>query len=174
VIAHHLSHQQVLERLCEQVRFARRRFGHDEVIDFLAVLFGYAISGERALSAFYERLHPFAPAFMALFGRDRLPVRSTGTAPHGGGQFGQLSHSLDSMGDSPSPSLYIWSSPFSPFQTARIVLALHVFVFLLVVCLLLASFEAWASLLVPSSVFPLKRWGHPHHSPPSPQTTHST
>ncbi len=25
----------------------RRRFGHYEVIDFLAVLFGYAISGER-------------------------------------------------------------------------------------------------------------------------------
>ena len=110
MIAHHLSHQQVLERLCEQVRFARRRFGHDEVIDFLAVLFGYAI----------------------------------GTAPHGGGQFGQLSHSLESMGDSPSPSLeYIWSSPFSPFQTARIVLALHGFVFLLVICLLLSLARLW-------------------------------
>jgi hypothetical protein len=62
VIAHHLSRQQVLERLCEQVCFARRRFGHYEVIDFLAVLFGYAISGERTLEAFYERLHPFASA----------------------------------------------------------------------------------------------------------------
>jgi hypothetical protein len=34
-----------------------------------------------------------------------LLVQSAGTAPHGGGQFGQLSHSLDSMVDSPYPSL---------------------------------------------------------------------
>jgi hypothetical protein len=33
----------------------RRRFGHYEVIDFLAILFGYAISGERTLEAFYPR-----------------------------------------------------------------------------------------------------------------------
>jgi hypothetical protein len=46
------------------------------VIDFLAVLFGYAISGERTLEAFYERLQPFAVPFMALFERDRLPSRS--------------------------------------------------------------------------------------------------
>jgi len=47
------------------------------VIDFLAVLFGYAISGERTLEAFYDRLQPWASAFMALFGRDRLPARAT-------------------------------------------------------------------------------------------------
>jgi hypothetical protein len=29
---------------------------HDEVIDFLAVLFGYEIRGERTLEAFYEGL----------------------------------------------------------------------------------------------------------------------
>ncbi len=40
----------------EQVRFARRRFGRYEVIDFVAVLFGYAISGERTLEGFYERV----------------------------------------------------------------------------------------------------------------------
>jgi hypothetical protein len=61
----------------ERVRFARRRFGHYEVIDFVAVLFGYAISSERTLEAFYERLQPFAATFMALVGRDRLPARST-------------------------------------------------------------------------------------------------
>jgi hypothetical protein len=61
----------------EQVRFARRRFGRYEVIDFVAVLFGYAISGERTLEAFYERLRPWASVFMALFGRERLPARST-------------------------------------------------------------------------------------------------
>ena len=48
-----------------------------QLIDFLAVLFGYAISGERTLEAFYERLQPFALPFMALFERDRLPARST-------------------------------------------------------------------------------------------------
>ena len=58
------------------MRFARRRFGRYEVIDFLAVLFGYAISGERILEAFYERLQPFATPFMALFDRDQLPSRS--------------------------------------------------------------------------------------------------
>jgi hypothetical protein len=55
----------------------RQAFGHYDLIDFVAVLLGYAISGERALEAFYERVHPFASAFMALFGRDRLPARST-------------------------------------------------------------------------------------------------
>jgi len=49
----------------------RKRFGRYEVIDFLAVLFGYAISGERTLEEFYQRLQPFAIPFMALFGRDR-------------------------------------------------------------------------------------------------------
>src|SRR5712691_4935161 len=77
VIVSHLDHQGVLAEISEQVRFARRRFGRYEVIDFLAVLFGYAISGERTLEAFYERLQPWASAFMALFGRDRLPARAT-------------------------------------------------------------------------------------------------
>ena len=77
LIVSHLHHQGVLAAISEQVRFARRRFGRYEVIDFLAVLFGYAISGERTLEAFYERLHPWASAFMALFGRDRLPARAT-------------------------------------------------------------------------------------------------
>ena len=35
------------------------------MIDFLAILFGYAISGERTLETFYERLQPFAMPFMA-------------------------------------------------------------------------------------------------------------
>ena len=47
------------------------------MIDFLAVLFGIAISGERTLEAFYERLQPFAPPFMVLFERERLTARST-------------------------------------------------------------------------------------------------
>src|SRR5256885_4196489 len=77
LIVEHLRKQGVLSKISERVRFARRRFGHYEVIDFLAVLFGYAISGERTLEAFYQRLQPFAGPFMALFERDQLPARST-------------------------------------------------------------------------------------------------
>jgi hypothetical protein len=77
LIAHHFTRQGGLAAIEEQVHFARRRFGRYEVIDFLVVLFGYAISGEQTLEGFYERLQPWANAFMALFGRDRLPSRST-------------------------------------------------------------------------------------------------
>jgi hypothetical protein len=58
------------------VRFARRRFGRFEVIDFVAVLFGYALSNERTLQTFYGRLRPWGTAFMALFERDGLPSRA--------------------------------------------------------------------------------------------------
>src|SRR5216117_2354825 len=61
----YLRKQGVLSAISAQVHLARRRFGHDEVIDFLAVLFGYAISGERTLEAFYERLLPLEQSFMA-------------------------------------------------------------------------------------------------------------
>jgi hypothetical protein len=77
LIAMHLRKHEVLTKISECVRFARRRFGRYEVVDFLALLFGYAISGERTLEAFYERLQPFAVPFMALFERDQLPDRST-------------------------------------------------------------------------------------------------
>jgi len=77
LVASHLQKQGILNKIDERVRFARRRFGHYEVIDFLAVLFGYAISGERTLEAFYEAVRPFASAFMALFGRAHLPAAST-------------------------------------------------------------------------------------------------
>ena len=77
LMAAYLRRHGVLTKISERVRFARRRFGQYEVIDFLAVLFGYAISGEHTLEAFYERLQPFAVPFMALFERDQLPARST-------------------------------------------------------------------------------------------------
>lgn len=72
-----LSHTGILKALQEQVRFARTRFGTYDAIDFTVVLIGYVISGEPTLLAFYERLAPFALPFMALFGRHRLPHRST-------------------------------------------------------------------------------------------------
>src|SRR5215472_5367647 len=76
-MATYLRTHGVLTKISERVRFARRRFGQNDVIDFLVVLFGYAISGERTLEAFYEAVQPFASAFMALFGRTRLPAAST-------------------------------------------------------------------------------------------------
>src|SRR5437764_9759001 len=60
-----------------QGRLPRARFGQYDLIDFVVVLIGYAVSGEPTLQAFYERLSPFVEAFMALFGRDQLPHRST-------------------------------------------------------------------------------------------------
>jgi hypothetical protein len=77
IIAQYLQHLGVLAKISERVRCARRRFGHAEVIDFLAVLFGYAVSGEPTLEEFYKHIRPFALAFLTLFGRARLPARST-------------------------------------------------------------------------------------------------
>src|SRR5579884_1032038 len=93
LVAHHFKRHGVLAAIEEQVRFARRRFGHYDLIDFVVVLLGYAISGERTLEAFYERVQPFAHPFMALFGRERLPHRST------------LSRFLAALGQAPIEAL---------------------------------------------------------------------
>jgi hypothetical protein len=77
IIAQSLRRSGTFTKMAERIHFARRRFGQYEVIDFLAVLFGYAVNGEKTLETFYERVHPFAQPFMALFGRERLPARST-------------------------------------------------------------------------------------------------
>src|SRR5260221_765979 len=78
LIVGYLRKQGVLTKISEHVRFARRRFGHYEVIDFLAVLFGYAISGERTLEEFYQRIQPFALPVMARAGPGSvaLPFRA--------------------------------------------------------------------------------------------------
>ena len=47
LLVHHLRMQGALDALSERVRFARRRFGRYEVLDFVAVLFGYASSCSR-------------------------------------------------------------------------------------------------------------------------------
>ena len=77
LIAQYLTQQGVLETLAQQVHLVRERFGQYEVIDFLVLLFGYAISGERTLQDFFTRLAPFAMPFLALFGRSELPHRSS-------------------------------------------------------------------------------------------------
>src|ERR1700694_1275221 len=72
-----LTHIGLLKTIQTHVQFARARFGTYDTIDFVVVLLGYALSGERTLDAYYARLAPFADVFMALFERDRLPDRST-------------------------------------------------------------------------------------------------
>jgi len=56
LIAHTCTRLGLLTEISERVRFARKRFGTFEVIDFVVVLLGYAISGEPTLAAYYERL----------------------------------------------------------------------------------------------------------------------
>jgi len=77
MIVRHLETQGVLEAFAQQVRLVRGRFGSYEPIDFLGLLVGYAISGERTLANFFERIAPFETAFMALFGRRCLPHRAS-------------------------------------------------------------------------------------------------
>lgn len=77
VVAHALQRYGVLDAIQERVRFVRARMGKYELIDFAAMLIGYAVSGEPTLRAFCERVQPFASAFMALFGRADFPTPPT-------------------------------------------------------------------------------------------------
>lgn len=77
VLARHFTQRGYLATISQHLRLARRRAGTFEVLDFVAILLGYAVSGEPTLEAFFDRLAPFAQPFMALFGRNRLPHRST-------------------------------------------------------------------------------------------------
>ena len=77
VFAHCFTHEGILKAIQEQVRFARARMGTYELIDFVAVVIGYVLSGEPTLQAFYERLAPLAEPFMSLFECNQLPHRST-------------------------------------------------------------------------------------------------
>lgn len=49
LMAGYLRSHGLLDALSTQVHLARKRFGHYEVLDFLALRFGYAIRGERTL-----------------------------------------------------------------------------------------------------------------------------
>jgi hypothetical protein len=50
-----LTHERILKAIEDQVRFARARFSHYDVIDFVAVLIGYVLSGEPTLLSLYPR-----------------------------------------------------------------------------------------------------------------------
>jgi hypothetical protein len=77
LIAGYLRKHGVLTQISERVHFARRRFGYYEVIDFLAVLFGYAISGEPTLEADLARgSSPLqSPSWLSLTVTNSPPVR---------------------------------------------------------------------------------------------------
>src|SRR5215470_16962987 len=77
IIVQYLATKGILDAFAQQVRLIRGRFGRYEPIDFLALLLGYAISGERTLEAFFARVAPFGSAFMALFGRRCCPHRAS-------------------------------------------------------------------------------------------------
>ena len=62
VMAHYLIHLGLLEKIVQEVRFSRKRFGRYETIDFICVLIGYTLSGEATLKGFYERLTPLCHA----------------------------------------------------------------------------------------------------------------
>jgi hypothetical protein len=77
IVAHAFQRLGLLKAIEERVRLVRARMGKYELIDFVAMLIGYAVSGERTLQAFSQRVQPFATAFMALFGRADLPDPAT-------------------------------------------------------------------------------------------------
>lgn len=77
ILSQHLTTKGLLEAFAHQVRMARGHFGSYESLDFLALLIGYAISGERTLAGFFHRLTPFGAVFMALFGHAAPPHRTT-------------------------------------------------------------------------------------------------
>src|SRR5579859_7634946 len=56
VFAQILTHEGILKTIQEQVRFARARFGHYDLVDFVAVLIGYILSGEPTLWRFTNDL----------------------------------------------------------------------------------------------------------------------
>jgi len=77
LVASYLQRHALLSTFAQQVRLVRGRFGHYEVLDFLALLFGYAISGERTLHAYFAQMESCAEPFMALFERTDCPHRAT-------------------------------------------------------------------------------------------------
>ena len=97
ILSQYLTTKGLLEAFAHQVRLVRGRFGSYEPLDFLALLIGYALSGERTLSDFFHRLAPFDAAFMALFGRAELPHRASALSFPGERRpslLGSISHAL--------------------------------------------------------------------------------
>jgi hypothetical protein len=77
LLARYLRKHDVLTKINERVRFARRRFGRYEVIDFLAVLAGLCHQWRTYPGGVLREAPALCGPFMALFERDQLPARST-------------------------------------------------------------------------------------------------
>nr|BBH85284.1 hypothetical protein KTC_00350 [Thermosporothrix sp. COM3] len=69
-----LTRVDILNAVQERVRFACARCGQYDLIDFVAVLIVYVVSGESTLVAFYERLLPFAEPFTPCLGETSCPI----------------------------------------------------------------------------------------------------
>ena len=74
--AHILTQVGIILAIEKHVQFARARFGTYDTLDFVLVLFSYALSGEPTIKSFYERLAPFTQEYLILFHRKQLPSRS--------------------------------------------------------------------------------------------------
>jgi hypothetical protein len=77
VIAYHLTRLGILDAIGKRVRFARRRFGHYDVMDFVAVLIGYALSGEPTLKRSMRVCSPLHIHSWHCSDAHQLPHRST-------------------------------------------------------------------------------------------------
>jgi hypothetical protein len=75
-LAHILTQVGIISAIEDHVHFARARFGKYDTLDFVLVLFSYALSGEPTIASFYERLAPFTQEYLILFDRKLLPSRS--------------------------------------------------------------------------------------------------
>ena len=117
--------------------------------------------------------HPFKTRYIE-GAKDSLRLfANTGGGPaiDGGGECELLSHALDRPLDSPS-AWFLRSSPFSSFQPTRFRMALHLFVFWLVVCLLLALALLWCLDRLPDRAFLPERRCQAQLTPPSAETPH--
>jgi hypothetical protein len=73
-MARHLAAHGLLDAFAHCAHLGRGRFGSYKPLDFLVLLIGYAISGERTRASFFERLEPFEAAFMACLDATAFPI----------------------------------------------------------------------------------------------------
>ncbi len=74
--AHILTQVGIISAIEDHVQFARARFGTYDTLNFVIILFSYALSGEPTIACFYKRLAPFTQEHLILFHRKQLPSRS--------------------------------------------------------------------------------------------------
>jgi hypothetical protein len=101
-----LHQTRILTTIEERVRFARARMGTYELIDFVAILIGYALSGEPTLRAFYNPSDPFCQCVHGPFWAQAVTLALSSVALFGGtrsGQRGKLAHPVPGGSAGPQP-----------------------------------------------------------------------